>query len=726
MNFKISFFNKTVFKCDIKRLWWISALSGMLMFLSETLPLYNSIKHYTQNNMKEYIQERITHHFCEDLSYLSVVFALITAAALSTFLFSYINKANSVSCIHGFPITRGELYFSHFISGCVLMVIPFVLNSVFWFSPFLSNGVSVKLIFDMFYEYIVYGLLAFSLVTAVGMVTGNSAAQVIFSGIIALIPLFFTTFVLVLCNGCLYGFNDNSDTVYDFLSEYIYIMPQELLSARSLIYIVLIIIFIFVGLMFYKHRQLENNGEIIAFPSLKGAFSVAVALCSGMLGYFYCVAMWDITILLVMLPFSLIGLVIAHMLNRKSFTVKGILKPLIVAVVLDVAIFSFVEFDISGFEKRVPEQDDVLCVELTDEYYRTVLYDEMGEKYEIYDVFEPVFYNPEEIGLFIALHENKVANMNVEETYADEEIYNHNGSIRFAYTLKNGNKMYRHYTLSKDDVDNFLSKIHETDTYRAFQYPILDGTAKIYQQVSIYDAIGAGNGFSLAYYPDNDGFDKILEALIMDRQNISFVEMNRRYYESMPICIDVSYKKQGIDKYGNLIDKYAEYTDSYKICEDDVNTMAVLKELGFFESYDRHSSFEELKSVEVYISDIYSDAEHVGYGEIPQYLIENLNNNSLEITYENSDTANDIAISEKVVLTQAVGSDGVKFTDEQSMKALYDLAFNGKTFSIIPSDFGTYILTELNFEFDDGAFRFSFWADINSLPQFVLEYFAEK
>ena len=194
----------------------------------------------------------------------------------------------------------------------------------------------------------------------------------------------------------------------------------------------------------------------------------------------------------------------------------------------------------------------------------------------------------------------------------------------------------------------------------------------------------------------------------------------------MPICIDVSYKKQGIDKYGNLIDKYAEYTDSYKICEDDVNTMAVLKELGFFESYDRHTSFEKLKSAEVHISDIYSDGYHVGYGEIPQYLIENLNNNSLEITYENSDTANDIAISEKAVLTQAVGSDGVKFTDEQSMKALYDLAFNGKTFSIIPSDFGTYILTELNFEFDDGAFRFSFWADINSLPQFVLEYFAEK
>ena len=55
MNFRISFFNKTLFKSNIKRIWWVSALSAICMFLFGTMPFFNEVQYYER-------------HFPEDIS----------------------------------------------------------------------------------------------------------------------------------------------------------------------------------------------------------------------------------------------------------------------------------------------------------------------------------------------------------------------------------------------------------------------------------------------------------------------------------------------------------------------------------------------------------------------------------------------------------------------------------------------------------------------------------
>jgi len=41
MNSKISFFNKSFFKSDIKRFWWIGVIETLLLLLTVTIPIYD-------------------------------------------------------------------------------------------------------------------------------------------------------------------------------------------------------------------------------------------------------------------------------------------------------------------------------------------------------------------------------------------------------------------------------------------------------------------------------------------------------------------------------------------------------------------------------------------------------------------------------------------------------------------------------------------------------------
>ena len=43
MNLKTSFFNKSMYRSDMKRLWWISAIEAIFIFLSWSFPIMEYI-----------------------------------------------------------------------------------------------------------------------------------------------------------------------------------------------------------------------------------------------------------------------------------------------------------------------------------------------------------------------------------------------------------------------------------------------------------------------------------------------------------------------------------------------------------------------------------------------------------------------------------------------------------------------------------------------------------
>lgn len=702
MNFRISFFNKTLFKSNIKRLWWVSALSAICMFLFGTMPFFNEVQFY-ERNFPEDISTELSSYFANGMYYIIPVLGIIAAVCLSALLFGYLNRANAVSCIHGLPVTRTELYFTHTLSALFLLVIPFVINCALWSETFIKYRIDASVILKCLYLYIIYCLLGFALTTLVGMFTGNTAAQIVFSGVAALLPLFFTGFIVLVCNTHLYGFSSNSEAAMSFLLHYVYLFPDLLLSANSVIYAAYIVIMLFAGLAVYKLRALENHGEVIAFPKLKGLFTVLFSVCCGILGFFYMYTMWSNSNLLLMVPFAAVGLIIANILVQKSFTLKGALKPFVASFVILFALIVGIHYDVTGFESRVPDPDNVLYVTFSDDNAESTYYSSNGERYYIADVFEPKYSSPEEIKLFTDFHKYLIENKN-EETDYDYSTpiarkLSHYSYFNFAYTLKNGSKMYRSYVLTGDEVNKYLSKILETKTNLAYQFPILDGTEKTYVSATISDIRSVSEN---AVYTSADELAKIVEAIKKDRENISFDSMVS-HRDSRTMTIYLSYQKELVDSMGNPVAETATLEDGYNVTQDDVNTLAVLKQLGYFEKSGFHADADGMTSATVW------------YGDEGLY-------------YEYIQTVEERSID--IPETVEYGSDYypehdkyVKFSDPEQLKELYKLAYETASDADY-SDNSVYL--SIDFEYPDGILTASFSCYIKDIPQFVLDAIVNK
>ena len=356
---------------------------------------------------------------------------------------------------------------------------------------------------------------------------------------------------------------------------------------------------LFGGLAVYKLRALENHGEVIAFPKLKGLFSVLFSVCCGILGFFYMYTMWSNSNLILMLPFALVGLIIANILVQKSFTLKGALKPFVASFVILLALIVGIHYDVTGFEKRVPDPGNVLYVEFSDNSVDNAYYLTDGEKYYFADVFEPKYSTPEEIELFIDLHKHLIENPQHEDYDYSAPLarkFAHYSYFNFAYTLKNGSKMYRSYRLSGDEVNEYLSMILETKTYRAYQYPVLDGTEKTYVSATVNDVRSSAEDVE---YTSAAEVEKIVQAIKKDRENISFEKMvSHRNSEIMTVYL--SYEKQLVDSMGNSASDPAVLEDGYSITQDDANTIAALKELGYFDKAVIHDSAEGMTGAVVW------------------------------------------------------------------------------------------------------------------------------
>lgn len=590
MSSKISLFNKTVFKTDIKRNWWTAVLLTLALFLGTTLPLYHQITYFQTHSLTrdvEYIQDRVTNTF-QDFGMVSYVFGIAAAVFVSAILFSYLTKSASVSCVHGLPVTRKQLYFTHLFSGALLLICPVLVNGVFW-TRAISYGLDFVEILKVLFVYILYAMLCFMLTTLLGVVMGNTASQVIFSGCIALLPLLLAAFVEIVSQGNLYGYYSQGK-IFELLTHFVYLPPAKLVTVSCLIYVISTIVLCVAGYVFYRARHLENHGEVIAFDNLKGLFKTVFAVCCGILGYFYALSMWHISNVLIMLPFAFVGLAIAHMLAIKSLSLKGIVPSLISTIAVIFVIFGICEFDLTGFEKRVPDIDDIEYACFTNNYVETNYWTD-GERYEYTDVYYPHFTDEDEIQMFIDFHKFKVDNRNVDS----------GRTITFMYKLKNGREMYRQYSFVSDEqMLQYIKPIYETQTYKMYEYPYFDTTEKSLKYVvvgrsSLYD----GKRFTA----DSDQAKMLIEAMKLDMQNRTYEQSQQRQRHGSLLDVRIVYarpvKYEGTNLKVSNWKSLTNVEETYIVTIYDTNTLDVLEKMGVLEA-KRNKCLEDTRSVSLY------------------------------------------------------------------------------------------------------------------------------
>ncbi|MGN1318995.1 MAG: hypothetical protein ACI4VF_08240, partial [Lachnospirales bacterium] len=353
MNTKNSLLNKTIIKTDFRRFWYITAIYLVLLLVF----VYSSILGESTVYDGNYI-ESIKYYITSDEGLLAIFMSAFTGALL----FSYLHKSNSVSAMHGIPVSRTAQFLSHYLVGAILIAIPIIITTIVIIIVSITHNISLKYAAQYFYASANYAFLFFSISAFSAIIAGNLVTAYVFTLGFTILPAFLYGMIEYLFDTNLYGYAYTTD----YLIEKIYIAGLEnMWDKSSLWYILIAIVLFFVSLILYKIRKLEYFDEIVVFKALRYVFVITVTACFSLFSYYLFDNIASIRSFACFIPLGLVALLGTSMLNNKSASLKGMLKPTIIYLVSVLFVFCIFNFDITGFEKRVPSPDDVesICIE---------------------------------------------------------------------------------------------------------------------------------------------------------------------------------------------------------------------------------------------------------------------------------------------------------------------------------------------------------------------------
>lgn len=577
MSLKTSFFNKTLVKSDFKRLWWIPAVHTLSLFL---MCVFTFMERYFNSPTTGAVAMRFDADCQLIYSTLyrymipSFVLALIVPVVIAVFLFSYMQSGKASTFAHSVPVSRGASFVSHAFSGIIMFLIPLIVNGAILLIMRLDSGfANTFLVSHLLLCLLVsalYSLVAFSLATLIAMICGNVVANFVFTYIFGFLPLAAEAFFKFFANTQLYG---NVISSAFWCEKHLYLSPENTLTTNGIIlYIALSAVLLLAAYFLYRVRNMENHSEIVAFPSLRPVFVFGVAICSGAVGFAYVNALWSIENTLSMIPFGLLGLIIATMLVKKSFRGLKLLKPVIAYSLIIVCVFTIFNYDLTGYERRVPDAHDIESVTFSQSINISDggwYYDQSGRKYKFNEEFSPDLTDIEDIKNVCNLHSYLIDEKYVVHTLPAPR------RLTLKYKLKNGRTLSREYMVDYTEYKALLEPIVTTDTVRKTYFPILRDTKRNYTSVSVYDErISAA---ATVMFQDEERINEFLKALKKDTKNAPYDEYaarNRTFTR-----VEFSFRADATYEDGTAVtgENIFERSETYYIRPSYKNTLAVIE-----------------------------------------------------------------------------------------------------------------------------------------------------
>ncbi len=592
MSLKTSFFNKTLVKSDFKRLWWIPAVHTLAVFL---MCVFTFMERFFNSPQMSAVTMRfdwdcqLVYSTLYRFMMPAFVLALVVPVVIAVFLFSYMQSGKSVTFAHSVPVSRKATFISHTVSGIIMFLIPLVVNGaillVMRLNVSFAQTFSVWHLFQCLGVATLYSFVAFSLATAVAMICGNVVANFVFTYIFAFLPLAAEAFFKFFAHTQLYGYVMESDFWCD---KYLYLTPAETLKFSGIcLYVILPAVLLFMGHFLYRARNMENHSEVVAFPALRPVFVFGVAICSGAFGFAYVNAFWSAENPLIMLPFGLLGLVIATMLVKKSFRSLRLLKPAIIYSLIIVCVFTIFHYDLTGYERRVPVAQSVEYVTFGQNGVNPIdtgwYYADDGRKYKLNEEYSPDLYDIGDIKNVCALHTYLTGEEHIAKTLEAPS------KLTINYKLKNGKTLSREYIVDYAEYKSILEPVVTTDVVRKTYFPILRDTKRTYTSVSVYDERISGN--ATVMYQDEERINEFLEALKKDTQNALYDEYASR--DRAYTRVEISYKADATYEDNTPVteDEILEKSETYYIRPSYKNTLALI------EKYDALSQLPQASDI---------------------------------------------------------------------------------------------------------------------------------
>ena len=624
MNRQTSCFNWALFRSNAKRFWWVSALHLLGILLLGILPLYID---YHDRVVSFYGAEHYANSRLLSISIFPYLILGVLTVGLSVLLFSYLNSKSATATMHAVPLKRKTLYITNVVFGVISLTLPILIGGgvllLMRANPNLYQMFSLSHVGLWMATQFAYALIGFSFAVFIGMLTANSVAHLVLTYIFAILPFFIEAAIREILHLNLYGYAPYS--VENFVNQYIYLDIEKLCTPSGfLTYLVYSVILLVGGYFIYKARHLENTAEIVAFPRLKPIFIYGVAVCFGVAGYFYLAELLSLSNLYLVLPFGILGLVIANMLTKKAFTLKGALIPAVALVVTVSAVFCVFRFDLTGFERRVPKLSKIEGVSVTESAPMNRNYYGMtdGKKLVLEHDYFPLMTEKEDIEHVLKFHRHKTMDR-LED--GDRVLY-------VQYRLAGGKSLTRRYIVDYAYDKNLLAPIMESEENRMDRFPVLQGQEQYLTAVSVNDQ-RLPNGFGTYFTKRTEDaavLNKLIAALRADTLAVPYDEFI--YGESTLTRIKLEYAIPLVYEGTNIVASDDDYkngytnTHVYYVRPCYTNTIAVLGELGF---YDVIPTAEAFSAVTVHRQGMKGRVEAVAtittrdeIAEIYQYVID--------------------------------------------------------------------------------------------------------
>ncbi|EQB20017.1 hypothetical protein UNSWDHB_2680 [Dehalobacter sp. UNSWDHB] len=373
MTFKISLFKKALILSDFKRYWWLSALYALALFID--MPFRNLMDTLKLEIFDaQWLQDTVDRALGLSESGLQNILICTVPVLLAVFIFRYLQADKSSVMMHSLPYNRSSQYASHCFSGLVLLLLPAVLNCfiliLLKYVTVLGSFYTLPKILMWLGLHVLFSVLFYSVTVFVGMLTGSSIAQIVFTYIFQVLPVGIYTLITYSLGQLLYGFANTYSLAFENTYPIFLLlngMPQGTVYTVHTVgyfitYLIAAVIFFGLGWLAYKYRKLETAGDIIAFPALYPVFKYGVTFCLMLIGgsYFCSLAGQSFPLLIIGYFFgSVLGYFVAEILIHKSFKVLHFYKGYLYYSAVILILFGAISLDVGGFVNRVPNPEEV-------------------------------------------------------------------------------------------------------------------------------------------------------------------------------------------------------------------------------------------------------------------------------------------------------------------------------------------------------------------------------
>ncbi len=469
MTLKTSLLNSGIFKYNIKRFWWISAIYAFLLFLVAPYRILCDRK-YLLDRLARFPDKIPGITLLQDASMF--IFLIGAAILLGICVFRYLQKTRSATLFHALPVNRTQLYITTLASGFALLMAPILLNAIILCLMSLFGGfdkiLPLYIIGDWVLGQLITGTSTLCFTIFVGVFTGSSVAQVIFVFILSFLPLGILTVASDVLDGWLFGFTSSGmNPIYENMLRAVPMYYPQFFNSDFVWWIpvlngIYIILFSGLGLFFYHKRNIESAGDIVAFSWVKPIFLYGVTFCmmlfgpvffSGISGYYTTPNVFFF------LFFALLGYAVAKILLLKSFRIIKYYKGYVACAVVILLAFFVIDGNLIGFGTKVPEASGVVRAYVGD-YYN---YNAMDQENVDGDVGYAILTDRGEIDMVLALHRDMV-----EEGIQTFDIgMTGKRQIFIAYELESGRKFVRKYWGTEEQ----LFAIFNTEGAKDYMFP---------------------------------------------------------------------------------------------------------------------------------------------------------------------------------------------------------------------------------------------------------------